>query len=57
MAEIDEQRIAELAKEPSRVVQGGDESVALEEARKVVGWQALISREQRPSSLPETDPC
>ncbi|MFE2179085.1 hypothetical protein [Streptomyces sp. NPDC059455] len=56
MAEIDEQRIAELAKEPSRVVQGGDESAALEEARKVMGWQALTNREERPSSHLEADP-
>lgn len=44
MSEIDERRIAELAKEPPRVLgrRGAASAAAREEARRVLEWQALI---------------
>ncbi|MFF4050423.1 hypothetical protein ACFYZ5_27660 [Streptomyces chartreusis] len=46
MSEPDERRIAELAKKPPRVFRGGASAQALQEARRVLETQALISRQQ-----------
>ncbi|AJC58546.1 hypothetical protein GZL_05973 [Streptomyces sp. 769] len=40
MSEIDERRIAELAERPARVLGGGTEAAARQEARRVLEWQA-----------------
>lgn len=42
MSEVDERVIAELAKEPPRVLRGAAGPGALEEARKVLKRQALM---------------
>ncbi|MBY8884753.1 hypothetical protein K7472_07830 [Streptomyces sp. PTM05] len=42
MSEIDERRIAALAKEPPRVLRGGVDEAARGEARKLVECQALL---------------
>ncbi|MFI9391930.1 hypothetical protein ACIG53_13715 [Streptomyces bauhiniae] len=47
MSEVDEQRIAELAKQPPRVLRGCSGPGARSEARKVVEVMALMSREVR----------
>lgn len=44
MSEVDERRIAELAKEPSRVLRGAAGARARDEARKVLEQQALLDR-------------
>ncbi|MDF2257221.1 hypothetical protein [Streptantibioticus ferralitis] len=44
MSELDEQRIAELAKEPSRLVRRDVGAGGLDEARRVLEWQALTRR-------------
>ncbi|MBC9725054.1 hypothetical protein [Streptomyces sp. TRM68367] len=46
MSEPDERRIAELAKKPPRVFRGGASAQAVNEARRVLEAQALISRQQ-----------
>ncbi|MFE7277235.1 hypothetical protein [Streptomyces sp. NPDC057623] len=42
MSDLDERRIAELAKRPPRVTRGGASAQALKEARRVLEAQALI---------------
>ncbi len=46
MSELDERRIAELAKKPPRVIRGGASAQALKEARRVLEAQALIGRQR-----------
>ncbi|MGW7572413.1 hypothetical protein [Streptomyces sp. NPDC054765] len=53
MSEVDERRIAELAKEPPRVLRGVAGPGALVEARKLLEQQALMNCEQREGSTPE----
>ncbi|MDQ0990770.1 hypothetical protein [Streptomyces sp. V3I7] len=49
MSELDERRIEELAKLPPRVVRGSGGLAARGEARKVLEWQALMSRDAQES--------
>ncbi|MFF4802253.1 hypothetical protein ACFY1U_28265 [Streptomyces sp. NPDC001351] len=48
MSEPDERRIAELAKEPPRVLRGGASAKALQEARRMLEIQAR----QEPDDTP-----
>ncbi|MFE0255144.1 hypothetical protein [Streptomyces sp. NPDC059010] len=47
MSELDEQRIAELAKRPPRVVRGGASAKALKEVRTVLEVMAMMRREEQ----------
>jgi hypothetical protein len=57
MSEIDERRIAELAKKPSQLLRRGAGPAALDEARKVLEWQALMHRRKQGSSVQEDGGC
>ncbi|MEU4891003.1 hypothetical protein AB0B12_04595 [Streptomyces sp. NPDC044780] len=54
MSELDERRVAELAKRPAQVLEGGGtQTAAREEARKVLETQAAMRPEREQSSDPE----
>ncbi|MEU9965442.1 hypothetical protein [Streptomyces malaysiensis] len=54
MSELDEHRVAELAKQPAQVLEGeGIQSAAREEARKVLEAQAVMRPAGEPSDGPE----
>ncbi|MGQ4491370.1 hypothetical protein ACN6LM_002979 [Streptomyces sp. SAS_281] len=47
MSEVDERRIAEIAKEAPRVLRGGPSRAAQDEARRTVEAMALLWRPKR----------
>ncbi|WP_406172100.1 hypothetical protein [Streptomyces sp. NBC_00996] len=55
MSELDERWIAEMAKKPSQMLRGGAGPAALNEARKVLEWQALMHRRKQGPSAQEDD--
>ncbi|NUK32323.1 hypothetical protein HRW12_00730 [Streptomyces lunaelactis] len=55
VSEVDERRIAEWAQKPSQVLRGGAGPAALDEARKVLEWQALTRRRKQDPSAQEDD--
>lgn len=53
--EVDEGRIAEWAQEPPRVLRSGAGPAALDDARKVLEWQALMRRRKQDPSAQDDD--
>lgn len=53
--EVDEGRIAELVQKPPQVLRGGAGPAALDEARKVLEWQALMRRRKQDPSAQGDD--
>ncbi|MGW3118477.1 hypothetical protein ACWDBW_15300 [Streptomyces sp. NPDC001107] len=51
MSELDERRIAELAKRPPQVLRGGVSAKAVTEARRVLEAQAAIGRQDLDGEL------
>jgi hypothetical protein len=47
MSEIDERRIAEIAKEPPRVLRSAPDGAAREEAHRIVETMALMRKQRR----------
>lgn len=57
MSEIDERRIAELAKQPPCLLRGGAGVSARQEARRLLEWQAGMRGREPDDGQREDDCC